>query len=521
MKSAIETKVKEFETRRNITFVLVLVILCATSVVLNNLHKTQLAQEYTESAKRYLAIGDSRELTYLLNQAQISNFDKVEYKSQHKERNLVFPIRDYNPYKTETSAKYFYTDSAEFYISYGVGNDNTDLLVFEFNRFGLVKYAALAWFLILLISFPQVNFMKRQYITKFEELLVLEKKSAKSEIAQQVKHNLRTPLSVLMRLSDLSDSKTIQDDKQMLKSTIYQINEIINKLDTDDKSEILSSKHEAGIYDTLYTSKKDIQLITPNNVGVVFKIDDSISSMNSLHIPTELRSILSNVANNSFEAINGQGHLVIKAQDKNKYLEIIIADTGKGIPEDIISKVFAKDFSYEKPKGSGIGLNHAKHYIENWGGEITIRSTLGMGTTIIIKLPVDSRKAWYAPEIQISNDTEIIVLDDQQLVHDLWRLKFKDLALNNNIHFMFNGNELKQRLSQISDEKRNHALYLIDYDLKSKLTGLDILKAIPASAKRCLVTGHFDDLSIQGECEHAQIKLISKSVLSELPLVVV
>lgn len=521
MNAAIENKIKEFETKRNITFILVLVILSATSVVLNNLHKTQLAQEYADSAKRYLAIGDNRELTYLLNQAQISSFDKIEYKSPRKERNLVFPIREYNPYKTGTSAKYFYTDTVEFAMDYGVGNDNSDLLIFEFNRFSLVKYAALAWFLILLISFPQVSFMKKQYIIKFEELLVLEKKSAKSEIAQQVKHNLRTPLSVLIRLSDLSDSKNIQDDRQMLKSTIYQINEIINKLDGDGKTEISSGSHDAGIYNTLYTSKKDIQLITPENISVVFKIDDSISSMNSLHIPAELRSILSNIANNSFEAINGKGHLVIKAQDKNKYLEIIITDTGKGIPEDIISKVFDKNFSHGKPKGSGIGLNHAKHYVENWGGEITIRSALGMGTTIIIKLPIDSRKAWYAPEIKISASTDIIVLDDQELVHDLWKLKFKDLSLNNKVHFVFNATELKDRLNQIDVEQRSRALYLIDYDLRATMTGLDVLKTIPASANRCLVTGHFDNLSIQNQCEHEQIKLISKSILSEIPLVVI
>lgn len=521
MNAAIENKIKEFETKRNITFVLVLVILSATSVVLNNLHKTQLAQEYADSAKRYLAIGDNRELTYLLNQAQISSFDKIEYKSPRKERNLVFPIREYNPYKTDTSAKYLYTDTVEFAMDYGVGNDNSDLLIFEFNRFSLVKYAALAWFLILLISFPQVSFMKKQYIAKFEELLLLEKKSAKSEIAQQVKHNLRTPLSVLMRLSDLSDSKNIQDDRQMLKSTIYQINEIINKLDGDGKAELSSDSHDAGVYDTLYTSKKDIQLITPENVSVVFKIDDSISSMNSLHIPAELRSILSNIANNSFEAISGKGHLVIKAQDKNKYLEIVITDTGKGIPEDIITKVFDKNFSYDKPKGSGIGLNHAKHYVENWGGEITIKSALGMGTTIIIKLPIDSRKAWYAPEIKISASTDIIVLDDQELVHDLWKLKFKDLSLNNKVHFVFNATEFRDRLDQIDIERRNHALYLIDYDLKATMTGLDVLKTIPPSANRCLVTGHFDNLSIQNQCEHEQIKLISKSILSEIPLVVI
>lgn len=154
MKAAVEIKIKEFETRRNITFVLALIILCTTSIVLNYLHKTQLAQEYADNAKRYLAIGDNRELTYLLNQAQISSFAKIEYKSPLKERNIIFPVNQYNPYKVDTSLKHLYTDTVEFAVAHGVGNDNSDLLVFEFNRFGLVKYAVLAWCLILLISFP-------------------------------------------------------------------------------------------------------------------------------------------------------------------------------------------------------------------------------------------------------------------------------------------------------------------------------------------------------------------------------
>lgn len=516
MKHAVELKIKEFENRRNLIFILSLMVLIFLSVVLNNLHQTELGHEYTTSIKRYLTIGDGREVAYLLNQAQTSSFKSVEYKSDVTSRNLFFPIKNEYFKNKKSFLEAIYTDRLEVPVSFGIQTDKLDKLIFEFNRFSLVKYAFAFWLVIILVTFPQVNYMKRQYVKQFEDLLLLENKSAKSEIAQQVRHNLRTPLSVLMRLSDFSHQEEIKDSKQMLKSTIYQINEIINKLDGEQSVSTVTSEYNQEIYTTLFTSKNDIQLITPKHIDVVFKIDDSINSMSTLHIPTELRSVLSNIVTNSIEAIVDKGSIVIKAQDKNSFLEIILTDNGLGIPEDVLPKVFEKNFSYQKTHGSGIGLSHAKEFIENWGGEISIKSYAGIGTTISIKLPVVDRKSWHLSDLKVSDNSEIFILDDQQLTHELWKLRFKELDVKNKIHYAHSSDEVEKIILQ-NKEKLESGLFLFDYDLNASKTGLDCLKLLPRAATRCLVTGHFDSPDIQLLCEQEQVKLISKSLISHIP----
>lgn len=61
-------------------------------------------------------------------------------------------------------------------------------------------HAVLAWLILNLISIPQTRFLKRRLIEQFNRDIEVEKKIAKSEIAQQVRHNLRTPLAALSRL---------------------------------------------------------------------------------------------------------------------------------------------------------------------------------------------------------------------------------------------------------------------------------------------------------------------------------
>lgn len=63
--------------------------------------------------------------------------------------------------------------------------------------------------------------------------------------------------------------------------------------------------------------------------------------------------------------------------------------------------------------------------------------------------------------------------------------------------------------------------FLFDYDLSQLDTGLTLLEKLPKTATRCLVTGNFDNVKVRKTCEKLGIFLIPKSVISELPVVVV
>ena len=101
-----------------------------------------------------------------------------------------------------------------------------------------------------------------------------------------------------------------------------------------------------------------------------------------------LETILVNLLLNAREAMNGRGTLRINiAQADDGSVIIRIADTGPGIPERQRRQIFEPYFT-TKEKGTGLGLSIVKHNVELYGGVIELESTLGKGTTFILKFPV-------------------------------------------------------------------------------------------------------------------------------------
>ena len=86
--------------------------------------------------------------------------------------------------------------------------------------------------------------------------------------------------------------------------------------------------------------------------------------------------------------MSDKGELSITTKLKDDNIEIIIKDTGKGIPPEDLEKIF-DPFYTTKPKGSGLGLGISKEIIENHGGSLKLESELGKGTTCIIDLPIE------------------------------------------------------------------------------------------------------------------------------------
>jgi signal transduction histidine kinase len=95
---------------------------------------------------------------------------------------------------------------------------------------------------------------------------------------------------------------------------------------------------------------------------------------------------LTNVIENALHAMPGQGRLTIRSHGNGAAALIEIADTGVGMDEDALEKIFEPYFS-TKTTGTGLGLTIAKRNIELNGGTIAVRSVRGQGTTVTITVP--------------------------------------------------------------------------------------------------------------------------------------
>jgi signal transduction histidine kinase len=127
--------------------------------------------------------------------------------------------------------------------------------------------------------------------------------------------------------------------------------------------------------------------VLPKNVEVNVKIPDN---SRKIHADSYyLNRILYNLINNSIQAMQGGGSLVIQARKEGKYAVIAVVDTGVGIPKKNQTKMFTPMFT-TKSKGQGFGLPVVKRMVESLGGFVTFESKEGKGTTITVHLTMKS-----------------------------------------------------------------------------------------------------------------------------------
>ena len=106
--------------------------------------------------------------------------------------------------------------------------------------------------------------------------------------------------------------------------------------------------------------------------------------------PARLKQVLLNVLLNAREAISGPGTIrVATRREATDYL-ISVSDTGNGISQEDLPNIFDPFFT-QKPKGTGLGLSVARNIVEGLGGSISVRSQLGQGTEVELRLPLEPR----------------------------------------------------------------------------------------------------------------------------------
>src|SRR5678815_969057 len=98
-----------------------------------------------------------------------------------------------------------------------------------------------------------------------------------------------------------------------------------------------------------------------------------------------------NLIVNAIEAMPDGGTLSINSKWTEETLQLEITDTGQGIPEDQIKKIF-EPFYTTKEQGLGLGMPYAKKIIEEHGGSLSLNSKAGEGTSIRITLPASSEE---------------------------------------------------------------------------------------------------------------------------------
>ena len=126
----------------------------------------------------------------------------------------------------------------------------------------------------------------------------------------------------------------------------------------------------------------------PENIELTKRLDTSLPEV---EIDTDqVRQVLVNIITNAVQAMPEGGKLTIGARAVDNFLQVEITDTGVGIPEDAIEKVFGPLYT-TRAKGIGLGLAVCQSIIERHDGHIEVASKMGKGTTFTVRLPLKAR----------------------------------------------------------------------------------------------------------------------------------
>jgi signal transduction histidine kinase len=110
-----------------------------------------------------------------------------------------------------------------------------------------------------------------------------------------------------------------------------------------------------------------------------------------------------NIIKNAIDAISEKGDIIINASIKGPNLETSFTDSGLGIPQSIMPKIFSPLVT-TKAKGMGMSLAICKRIVEAHGGKITVETAIGKGTTFTVILPIKQSKNEFAPSVDFCVD---------------------------------------------------------------------------------------------------------------------
>jgi PAS domain S-box-containing protein len=229
---------------------------------------------------------------------------------------------------------------------------------------------------------------------KMEEKLVkAEKLASIGELAGQIGHDLRNPLAAIKNgiyLIKKKDNQLEGTKKEELfkciENAIEDSNRIISSL-VDYSSELNLEPEQCTLKSLLSHALSNIYV--PDHLNIINNVTDE-AEMNL--DAQRMEKVFTSIIKNAIDASPEKGNIQIQSILKGENVEISFTDSGIGIPDSILPKLFAPLVT-TKAKGMGMSLATCKRIVEAHGGKITVESTVGKGTTFTINLPIKLSKS--------------------------------------------------------------------------------------------------------------------------------
>ncbi|MEN0046688.1 MAG: ATP-binding protein [Bacteroidota bacterium] len=342
-------------------------------------------------------------------------------------------------------------------------------------------------------------------------IIAEEANEAKSTFLSTVSHELRTPLTSIIGFAKIIKKRFegrilpfVQIEERKTEKAIKQVSENLDvvvsegeRLTTLINSVLDLAKIEAGCLEwnlentdidtvIIQATAATSALFDSKPVELILDIEDQLPSINI--DKDRIIQVLINLISNAVK-FTDEGQISISAKERKNSIEVSVKDSGIGIAQDDISKVFDKfkqvgNTLTDKPKGTGLGLPICKEIIEYHEGQLWAESAIGEGSTFYFSVPCvrssnEEQEEHMEAEEKIipkaaidSSESYILIVDDEVSIRSLMRQEISEFDYQ--IREASNGIEALELMKQ-----QKPALIISDI-VMPKMNGIELIKTIKA-----------------------------------------
>jgi signal transduction histidine kinase len=228
----------------------------------------------------------------------------------------------------------------------------------------------------------------------------LEAIRARDDLIASVSHELRSPLTSILGYLDLArEEPNMSDDTRRMLEVAYSNSERLLLIVTD----LLRAASDSDKQLTMTFSRSDVAQIARDSVEahqvmaserevelVLTGADTAIANVD----PMRMRQVIDNLITNAIKYNLEWGSVTVNVDVENDRVNLSVRDTGQGIPAADLPRIFDRFYRTNSARtsttvGTGLGLSITREIIHRHGGELTVTSELGIGTTFRLTVPTD------------------------------------------------------------------------------------------------------------------------------------
>lgn len=246
------------------------------------------------------------------------------------------------------------------------------------------------------MSDGRLEALEAQVTALQEELLQAQKLGSIGALASSITHEFNNILTTVINYAKLGLRNKDDVSREKAFNKILTAGQRASRITTG----LLAYARKSGdrreevdlaqlVEEVLILVEKDLEV---HRVRVQLNVEGNPRAAINI---VQVQQVLLNLIINARQAMDGGGRLqiTIRSNEAEKWAELVVRDTGAGIPPDNLRKIFDRFFSTKEADsqgqgGTGLGLSFAREVIEAHQGRIRVESTVGKGTAFTLKLPL-------------------------------------------------------------------------------------------------------------------------------------